>query len=102
MKQSITLTQWNELGGKEKEKLFEWSKNCKSYQEEISEGDYDPYVVILNIGQMIEFLDEQKLGCEDERYEIWRVDTNNLMILWKGELCDILWEAVKEVLDSKE
>lgn len=61
---------------------------------------------LLSIGQMIEFLDEHTEG----NYQIqrngerdgWRLNSDDISFNEKGskELCDSLWEAVKEVLEQ--
>lgn len=63
----------------------------------------------LSIGQMIEFLDEHNMISRIDRDDPWEVQTplykNGELYAWNGinktELCDALWEAVKEVLNDK-
>ena len=94
MKQNITEVQFNQLSTKAKEKLIKWSKTCKSFQEEILEGDYNPDIPLLSIGQMIEFLPQQELDLA-------------LCLSWsrrakweKNKLCSVLWEYTRKVLEK--
>jgi len=109
MKQHITDKQLKEVIGKGYQRLYEWATKFPR--------NYTPN---LSIGQMIEFLDEHWIKLEqefdkddDDKGEFtdrclyrcadgcWHVDDpvdNN-----QGEhfeLCDALWEAVKEVLEK--
>ncbi len=89
MKQHITPEQLNELSNRGKKASVE------AFEHEL----------LPNIGQMIEFLDEQ--GCllkiikgrESGDYYIsdWR---NVSQIGLKHSLCDALWEAVKKILEK--
>lgn len=90
MKQRITLTQFNRLNKKQKEKLIKWSRTCKSFMDEIQEGGYDPNYVLLNIGEMMEFL------VYSEYYAIPAIIELNKPKYW----CDCLWEACKEDLNE--
>jgi hypothetical protein len=101
MKQEITKEQFNELSGQAQERLLQW----------VHEKQYDPF---LTIGQIMEFLDEYG----QHRYGIDPLDTEDMphgwMVkvyapdvqegFWYGtankELCDALWEAVKEVVEQ--
>ena len=106
MKQHITLSQLNELSEKGKEKLRKWWKpeegdmcvTNTGYEVFIGEHvDYERFqafmadLPLLSIGQMIEFLEVHGNDCYTV-FDIW----------WhmKMELCDALWEAVKEVLEK--
>jgi hypothetical protein len=110
MKQRITLTQFNRLNKKQKEKIIKWSRTCKSFMDEIQEGGYDPNYILLNIGEMIEFIiDNERKECDIfiERVIKWRFEGDH-GIIWGSErgtleydeLCDALWEAVKVVLNE--
>lgn len=112
MKQHITPKQLQELSEPAKARLRDWWKP--------EQGDYytdgffkafmnyeiyhiftagstpapAPFLPLLSIGQMIEFLDEhdELLYCEEISHHItWEEDE---------ELCDTLWEAVKTVLET--
>ena len=105
MKQHIAIDQLNELSPKAKEKLLAWSKTCKSLQEEILEGGYDPDSCNLS-----EFLDEHKLDdafCleKSKQWSVYFVAFNQPLVLIPPqeniELCDALWEACKQLLESK-
>lgn len=95
MKQHITVEQWCELEKKPSQILCRW-------------GDKKGYVnggalQLFTIGQMIEFLEEQK----GHNIQIQLLDTVQPLYMFnnksyqKGntELCDALWEAVKEKLE---
>lgn len=109
MKQHITVEQLDELTGIEKRKLLKWQQS-KEY-DHFHDIDGSSELSEMSIGEMIEFLDEHKEGeinLESGPYN-HGVDTykignyefkNNCLIGWDGELCDALWEAVKEVLEK--
>ncbi len=84
MKQHITKDQHNDLGLEPMIKLEEW---CLSKA-------YEP--LELSIGQMIEFLD--KHDKDKLTYVLIDSDSENNWAV--NELCDRLWEAVKEVLEK--
>lgn len=73
MKQNITKEQWDKLSVEKKEKF-----------DEIG----DAYELTPSIGQMIEFL--------GENYK--RAILNDRRVKRPEELCDALWEAVKNKL----
>lgn len=114
MKQHITLEQFDKLSTKQKNNLLKWALE-KEYVVRLPNGIDDllgrPYYVpLLSIGQMIEFLDEHDkfptlfkycvgekewtLG-HDEDHGVTFVDEHK-----NTELCNALWEAVKEVLNK--
>lgn len=77
-----------ELEDEPRKKLIIWAKR-KGYT-----NDYEN--ACLSIGQMIEFLDQNnstiiEFVLDDYRQIMWRRDV---------ELCDSLWEACKEVLNT--
>lgn len=90
MKQHITDKQYQELSDKIKIIWLAWAKD-------------KGYGVLVNpsIGQMIEFLDEhghlelQRKDGLEENY--WYVLFEQSLID-KNEVCDALWEAVKDIL----
>ncbi len=107
MKQQATLEQLNELSEKGKEKLQKWWDKTEytSYCEHCkNEGLYyeDPKnEPLLSIGEMIEFLDENKYWLTIERLnEGWGLFEDPTGRYDKSELCDALWLAVKEVLEK--
>jgi len=97
MKQKITRDQFNELSEKGKDRLIKWTDK-KEYLA--------PH---LTIGQMIEFLEE---SIRKKDWGIYFVKNLAFIVLnngilsgkiprnRKGELCDGLWKAVKEVLEK--
>lgn len=107
MKQQITLEQLNELSIVNRDKYFAYSK-LKGWRK--NNADWD----LWSIGQMIEFLDEN-VKCDwgvhfgkalafaafvnlEEKYLdglFGKTPSNR-----KGELCDGLWKAVKEVFEK--
>lgn len=133
MKQNITIEQLNELGEKGKERLREWWKpkefdlyisrygyevngwevdndGCVSFDEEnkldkVNDGDskWEKCYPLLSIGQMVEFLDENKIMLQFDnygrKYENEK-DVKHFHIGFNEQLCDNLWLAVKEVLEK--
>ena len=108
MKQHITKEQVYELDEKQYYKYLDYFQKMKSmvgslvYFEPVED---DKLLPCMSIGQMIEFLDEQNpLGKGFGTVK----GTNGLTMYWvvnqydktykKEELCDALWEAVKEML----
>jgi len=101
MKQYITEAQAKELNEKQKSAMVDY----------LVPGDYwgNPYESledlhkIMSIGRMIEFLDKQERcdWCLDGRASYIELTWKNYChttIQWGEELCDALWEAVKQVL----
>lgn len=58
----------------------------------------------LSIGQMIEFLDEEYGSWKLDSWQDWEIvntqENKNIVLAKNDELCDALWEAVKEVLEK--
>lgn len=109
MKQRVTSEQLDELSPSGKGRLVEWLKKCQSFQEDVAEGDYDPTIGALSIGQMIEFLDGVDSCNEvsihnnggkysDENYQWSYLDCSSEYK--HKELCDALWEACKQILND--
>jgi hypothetical protein len=91
MKQHITQKQFLELSDKHQEFILRW---CM-------ERDY----YIFGIGQMIEFLDERgsiELDNENNGWLIgyWYKGETTPIRVSRHELCDALWETVKEILEK--
>lgn len=96
MKQHITKEQLDEL--KDKTAIY------RAFVKDKEHG------YLLSIGQMIEFLDEHEnikgmyFGSGSIGWE-WENEESNLDMFrtnkFPNELCDALWEAVKEVLEKK-
>ena len=87
MKQHITVKQLDEL--EEKEKLEKWCFRKRYFNSRIPERLVMP---LLSIGQMIEFLYEHKYDYGDVDFLTFDDST--------PDICDALWEAVKEVLEQ--
>ena len=85
MKQKITIDQWRELSNEQQNYLTEWYIK--------TEHDL-PTIPYFTIGELIEFLGEHWV---DYLFED-RQDT--VCPTYEGELCDALWEAVKENLEE--
>ena len=106
MKQNITKKQWNELNKKEKNIFFVKTSDFKL--------DTNPYFKTPNIGQMIEFSKEKTKDNFIDNYFKNQIHIgfknkglqgcdSNISIGWNGEdigdeLCDVLWEQVKNKL----
>lgn len=91
MKQHITNKQLIELSFEAGDKLKKWAK-----KREGKIGIDDD--LLLSIGQMIEFLGENYIKAMMSYmpvYEEWAIAA-----VEPEELCDSLWEAVKEVLNK--
>lgn len=88
MKQYITIEQLNELNKEQLVKFYTWVES-KSYQRDL-----------ISIGQLIEFLDKRKfptywisaIGKDAGREGTYYPSAK--------ELCNALWEAVKEILNE--
>lgn len=95
MKQHITEEQWNEIAEKQKDILLEWLKEKKYgvVDTQKMKNVYGDIEQELNIGQMIEFLDDGSLEFKDR-------DAKVIVWEWNKELCDELWERVKEILNK--
>jgi len=117
MKQHITIEQLNELDRKQRRKLELWCFTHGYFTRYNVPGEptrfsdtktFTSYVIDpmeLSIGQMIEFLDEQErcdwvLDGRSGYIELHWKDHSHTIIQWDKELCDALWEAVKEVLEK--
>lgn len=121
MKQYIQETQFKELSKQAQERLIDWcvakhlgdrwyhtglqearfSFNCEC---QYPESDL-PYPS-LSIGQMIEFLDEHtpiNYGAFEHWLNIisrYTIDDDGVHPNYEGELCDVLFTAVKEILEK--
>ena len=107
MKQRITEKNLDKLSVEARIRLISWSKICKSFQDEILEGDYDPNTPLLLIGQMIEFLDERWEYLSISRWHVgnkktgWGVtDTTHECRGGSTQLCSALWMAVRKELEK--
>lgn len=92
MKQHITIEQLNELSSDADFKLRGWM-DSKGY------GGYD---YLPSIGKMIEFLGTSWMVNNRNSIGEWEVERRDGMESFENsELCDALWEAVKEVLEHE-
>ncbi len=98
MKQNITKTQWEELSSEEQNTLF------YEVDDRLNEGQ----VLLLSIGQMIEFLGDD-LDTIDNDWDstigenIWLVNftaNDKYISLKRKELADLLREALKYKLKN--
>lgn len=97
MKQHISVEQLSELSDKSREKLEDYVfSNIIMTQKR--------FIPLLSIGQMIEFLDEECGAWKMESWQEWEiVDTEmnkNITLSKSAELCDALWNSVKEILEN--
>jgi hypothetical protein len=96
MKQHITLSQLNVLSEEGKRRYWAYSKN-RGWRR--PDSDYD----LWSIGQMIEFLDEKRKGKwflhTQDRILYWGENNEYSYDYYDSELCDALWQAVKEILE---
>lgn len=121
MKQRITVEQLNELTDEQKERLREWWKpqtgdwcypvNDEGYSDycdhgivigdvvhDFPHGDFSPIsyyscLPLLSIGQMIELTESTNIIKYNGG---WALEED--AISFHDELCDALWEAVKNIL----
>ena len=121
MKQNVTIEQLQELSPKAKEKLIaltSWDNLPHGAQMLLHNADF--YLSeFLTIGKLIEFLDEGKYFKEPDDTDsydvqvVWRISylqppgkdlrKKSFGIEWNEgiELCDALWEAVKQILEKE-
>jgi len=111
MKQYITKEQWEELDDKQKWKwlYFEMPKKILPYYYEGYDlraighemENYpisDAVASYPNIGQMIEFLgNDLEEMCQRAKWQVF-IGEEDDFLSEKFELCDALWEAVKNKL----
>lgn len=115
MKRRITIDQLNELTDEQKKKLNEWYKpqegdfialkTCGRQEWTIYTKDFDlsfckEDLPLLDIGQMIEFLDTLQLDIYKTLGGTWSVNNLNGETFECGhvDLVDALWKAVKQLL----
>lgn len=112
MKQYITIKDLNQLSEKGKKRLREWSQSKGYGKDELvqwtnGEKTMMPFD-LLSIGQMIEFLAENNelfIGVEENPWN----EKRNLQLTFfntkigkaPSDICDELWEAVKEILNKE-
>lgn len=111
MKQHITIKQLNELSDKQIEEYLIWYRPLGTILFNWSNGNEYPapeaaIAVGTTIGRMIEFLDEyssdfEMIKKDEDKWAVdwyWDIDSQEYYNVKKcSELCDALWEAVKEV-----
>lgn len=100
MKQHITIEQLNELSLKGKRKLFERMLRTKNFEANLLWVESP----LLTIGQMIEFLSDKHDNFTIGKISSWYIDLDisdgSHDVYDVMELCDALWEAVKEELNK--
>ena len=101
MKQHITVEQLNELSKKGQKRYVQWCIE-KGYEHNSRCAEFSPQPDLLSIGQMIEFLREDwhillQVGAQVS----YRNKRNEPRRKHRPELCDALWEALKEVLEQR-
>jgi len=98
MKQHITIDQYHELSFGAKIKLIEWIVTWTKATDKITLPHQD-----MNIGRMIEFLDDREMLHGDEyghlKFNVRLYDDSGVQHNVRDELCDALWESVKAVLE---
>jgi hypothetical protein len=95
MKQRITVAELNKLPDEQKELLIEWYQSIEDYTR----------TPLLSIGQMIAFIQEKKpqlKGISKNRFDKWFVNLDTAQLGYKDELCDALWDTVKQLLKAKK
>jgi len=99
MKQHITEKQWNSITPKQ-QLIF-----AKKFDNGIEKPEFfvdNPNVYIpLSIGQMIEFLGDDWYQMIIESGDCNVGSCNTVYKSYEGELCDALFEAVKESLHKE-
>lgn len=103
MKQFITVAQAEKDLGKHYEEMIEWIEE-HGYRD-YSEKGYKPDRPFMTIGQMIEFLLEYNPQIQfDFDKDKWNIEfpDNGDLFYSSAELCDALWEHVKEVLENDQ
>jgi len=115
MKQHITETQLTELSASQFKKLTKYvtEKNLLPHftGSQLVLHPASKYLAdCMNIGQMIEFLDENKDGFDLKGEDMWyvpRIEYQHpsgmlfFSMQWDNELCYALWEAVKKELENQ-
>lgn len=112
MKQRIKIEQLNELSDEQKERLREWwnpSSGDAYYYVKINSTGNVPWsnktwenddmkkrtLPLLSIGQMIEFLDDQRQSAVP--VPITQI-IPNINLIYTDHLCNALWGMVKQAL----
>lgn len=121
MKQWITIEQLRELSEEEQKILRYWliEHHASPFFVDAFESCLTPIPqnteYLPNIGQMIEFLDEHEPSLKikgrrmtksflvdvPDNTMVWDIEGNQSTIDDEINLCDALWEAVKEVLEKE-
>lgn len=106
MKQSIDSKQLKELSFRQVKKLGEMSglvsypRTEEEWEERQTREHLTMYISLMqwiNIGRMIEILGIRLVSCVQHINPVWVVHFNAKEYI-AVELCDALWEAVKEIL----
>lgn len=106
MKQHITPEQINELSFKAKKAYEEWYKSHfdiwsnRIYVYEDENGVTQSDLPLLSIGQMIEFLYDHRPIKGNKTCYLPESFGDEYGLPYPEEMCDDLWEAVKEKLNA--
>ncbi len=92
MKQHITKEQWDELDDKQKDNFWDIFNGAKEITRGHTLKDPD-----WSIGDLIEFLGDEWLIAPESSMD-GKLGIYSIVWAKKDELCDELWEAVREKL----
>lgn len=109
IKQNITSQQLEELTDYQMEKLFDywWNdevkpRNKHTPTEYIEYGIGTKYKLpLMSIGDMVEYLYYKNCNIQitHDNYMATELNVNFTNVYYESELCDVLWKAVKEILN---
>lgn len=110
MKQHINKEQWNTLSKEQKENFLNLDQKCNSKKLTLSELETTEnflkmFLAFVNIGNMIEMLHEItndlniSVGKDNSSIRFLALNKSNFEFIFNEyELCNALYEALKEVL----
>lgn len=97
MKQHITIEQLKELSEKGRKKLNSWITGIEFDSRILKHSSLQ----LLSIGQMIEFLKEGNYKKElHNGFEKYIELARDIKEVPEVELCDALWETIKQILEK--
>jgi len=121
MKQHISVDEFYKLSKEQQRRLETWCFTHRYFTRLAVPGEPARFIdtktltsyvlnpIELSIGQMIEFLDENKDGFDLKGEDMWyvpRIEYQHpsgmlfFSMQWDNELCYALWEAVRKVLEK--